>query len=150
MSKRIAIVGTAPSWVDCPFDDPGLVIASLNDAYLCRDAKGQGMPRVDMWFEQHPFDKFVYRRPDQKTIYAHQIPPGHYVRPDGHIDWLKTQAQTIPVYLRETPPADWGPNARRFPIEAVKARFGEYWASGPSYMVALAIMEGFEEIHIYG
>lgn len=148
--KRCAIIGTAPSWQKTPWDDPSLEIWSLNDAYLCKDHRGQTMPRADRWFELHPLNKFVYRRKDQKLIQAGSIPPGHYVRPDDHIDWLKKQAATIPVYLQNEPPAGWPANAKRFPIEAVEARFGTYWASGPSYMVALAIMEGYEEIHVYG
>lgn len=150
MSKRVAIVGTAPSWQDTPWHDTTLEIWSLNDAYLCRDARGQGFQRIDRWFELHPLDKLYYRKPEQRVVFAEDVPPGHYVRPTGHIDWLKQQAKTIPVYLQQTPPDGWPPNARRFPIEEVKARFGEYWASGPSYMVALAILEGFTEIHIYG
>src|SRR3990167_6876158 len=150
MSKRIAIVGTAPSWVDTPWHDLDLKIWSLNDAYLCRDWKGQGIPRADRWFDLHPLDKFVYRKADQKVIYANQVPPGYYVRPDGHLDWLKQQAKTIPVYLQQEPPAGWPAHAQRFPIEAVTERFGDYWASGPSYMVALAILEGATEIHVYG
>ena len=150
MSKRCAIVGTAPSWTRTPWDDPSLEIWSLNDAYLCRDGAGQGPRRADRWFELHPLDKFVYRKRDQKIIFSNQIPPGHYVRPDGHIDWLKSQSKTIPVYLQNEPPADWPANARRFPLEAIETEFGVYWASGPSYMVALAIVEGYSEIHVYG
>jgi hypothetical protein len=148
--KRVAVVGTAPSWAQTPWDDPSLEIWSLNDAYMCRDAQGKGLRRADRWYEQHPIDKLWFRPHDQKVIYAHEIPEGHYVRPAGHLNWLKDQAKTIPVYLQETPPADWPANARRFPIEEADRRFGIYWASGPSYMVAHAIMEGYREIHVYG
>jgi hypothetical protein len=147
---RVAIVGTAQSWSKCPFDDPGLFVMSLNDAYLCRDGQGRGLPRVDAWWELHPFSKFVYRKRDQKLIFANQIPPGHYVRPDGHIEWLKEQAKTIPVFLQDEPPAGWAPNAQRFPIEYYDAQYGTYWASGPSYMIAWAIEQGFKEIQVWG
>lgn len=143
--KRCAIVGTAPSWKQTPWDDPTLEIWSLNDAYMHQ------LPRADRWFEQHPLDRLWFRRRDQKVVFEHEVPPGHYVRPEGHIDWLKAQSQRIPVYLKDAPTGPgWGPQARRFPIEEADARFGTYWASGPSYMVALAIMEGYREIHIYG
>jgi hypothetical protein len=125
-------------------------IWSLNDAYMCRDAKGRGLQRVDRWYELHPLDKMFFRPKGNKVVYAHEIPKGFYVRPEGHVEWLKTQAQTIPVYLQQEPPNDWPANARRFPLEELEARFGAYWASGPSYMVAQAMAEGFQEIHIYG
>lgn len=148
--KRIAIVGTAPSWVDTPWDDPGLVIASLNDAYMSRDGKGQGLRRADIWFELHPLDKMWFRKKSQRVIYENEVPYGHYVRPEGHIDWLKEQAKTIPVFLQNEPPDGWPPNAKRFPVELMEEKYGDYWASGPSYMVAWAIEEGFTEIQVYG
>jgi len=55
------------------------------------------------------------------------------------------------VYLQTEPPNDWPANARRFPIEAVHQAFGDaYWASGPSYMLAQAWLEGYTEIMITG
>jgi hypothetical protein len=150
MSKRVAIIGTAPSWIKTPWNDPALTIWALNDAYCSRDIRGQGIPRADAWWELHPLDKMYFRKAEQKVIRAEDVPPGHYIRPEGHIEWLKQQAQTIPVYLQAEPPADWPANARRFNVEAVIAEFGEHWASGPQYMVAQAILDGYEEIHVYG
>lgn len=149
-SKKVAIVGTAPSWVKAPWDDLSVEIFGLNDGYMCRDARGQGVRRASRWYDLHPIDKMWFRDPARKEVYAHEIPKGHYVRPAGHLEWLKTQAMTIPVYLQAEPPADWPANARRFPVEAVEARFGTYWASGPSYMLAQALIEGYTEIQIYG
>jgi len=148
--KRCAIVGTAGSWVKTPWDDPTLEVWSLNDAYCSKDGRGKPMPRADRWFEIHPIDKMWFRPVSKTVIHADEVPAGHYVRPEGHLDWLKAQAATIPVYLQDEPPAGWPVNAKRFPIERVEAEFGTYWASGPSYMVALALLEGYEEIHVYG
>lgn len=142
--KRVAIVGTAESWKNAPFNDPSIEIWSLNDAYCL------GLPRVDRWFELHPLDHMVFRPRTQKVVTKTAIPPGYYMRPEGHLEWLKQQAATIPVYLQNDPPADWPVNAKRFPLETVEAAFGGYWASGPSYMVALAMLEGFTEIQIWG
>lgn len=141
---RVGIVGTAPSWKSCPFADPGLFIVSLNDAYTL------GFPRVDGWFELHPLDHFHYRPVTQTVIYAEDVPPGYYVRPQGHIEQLKAMSRSIPVYLQSEPTGNgWGPNARRFPLEEF-AEYGGYWASGPSYMVAWAIAQGAEEIQVWG
>ena len=151
MSKRIAIIGTAPSWVQTPWDDPTLETAALNDAYMCRDAKGNGLQRISRWYELHPVDKMWFRPKHKREVYAHEVPTGHYVRPEGHLDWLKEQAATIPVFLQNDPPEGWPVNAKRFPIEEIDANFGsEYWASGPQYMLAQLLLEGYTEIHVYG
>lgn len=158
---RFAVVGTAGSWVKTPWDDPGLVIASLNDAYMSRDPRGGGFPRADMWFELHPFEKMWFRKKSQRVVSIHDIPDGAYVRPEGHLEWLREQATRIPVFLQAEPPAGWPPNAKRFPLEEVEAVFreawntgpgyqGPYWSSGPSYMIAWAIWKGFKEIQVYG
>lgn len=142
--KRAAIVGTAPSWRQCPFDDPGLRIVSLNDAYMLK------LPRADEWYELHPVDKFVYRKPTEKVVLAGSIPPGHYVRPEDHLEWLQTQAATIPVWLQSTPPNDWPANAQRLPIEMLQEHFGVYWASGPAYMLMHLYLRGYRSVDIYG
>lgn len=142
--KRVAIVGTAPSWKQCPWDDPGLEIWSLNDAWTLN------LPRISRWFELHPLDHLHYRKRENRVVYAEDVPHGFYVRPEGHLEWLQEQARTIPVYLQDAPPQGWPVNAQRFPLEAMETMFGTYWASGPSYMVALAIAEGFQEIQIWG
>ncbi len=144
MGKRCAIVGTANSWKDTPWGDQGLEVWTLNDAYTL------GFPRIDRVFEQHPLNKLHYRAKHDRVVYAEDVPHGYYVRPEGHLEWLQHAAKSIPVYLQQQPPTDWPPNAQRFPIEQAEAEFGPYWASGPSYMVALAIMEGYSEIQVYG
>jgi hypothetical protein len=150
MKKRGAIVGTAPSWKDTPWDDPSLYIVSLNDAYSL------GVPRADAWYDTHPIPKMWFR-PKHKTVFKEgDIPDGAYVRPEGHIEWLKERAKTIPVWLQAAPPEDWPANAQRFPFERVreflKARPDQesYIASSPSMILAHMILEGFTEISIYG
>lgn len=142
--KRCAIVGTAPSWKQAPWDDPDITIVSLNDAHMLR------MPRVDEWFEQHPLSKLWFRPRHQKAVYAKDIPPGHYVRPEGHLEFLKRFAMTNPVWTADEPPADWPANARRYPIEEMEAKYGTYWASGPAYMIPLLYERGYREFQIYG
>lgn len=143
--KRCVIVGTAESWRTTPFNDPSLEVWSLNDAYAL------GLPRAERWFELHPLDRMYFRDPGKRLVSAADVPAGHYVRPHGHLEWLQQQAATIPVYLQQEPPAGWPANAKRFPLEDVTAAFGSsYWASGPSYMLALAVLEGYREIWITG
>lgn len=142
---KAAIVGTFGTYVQTPWNDPGLRIVSLNDAYSL-----QGFQRADEWYELHPLDKFYFRPKHQRAVYAHQVPPGHYVRPEGHLEWLKAQAASIPVWLQQAPPKGWPVNARRFPKEELEAQYGAYWASGPSYQVAHLMARGVTELHIYG
>ena len=144
-TTRCAVVGTAESWVKTPWDDPSLYIVSLNDAYAL------GLPRFDEWWEVHPFDKMWFKPNDgSKVVRAEDVPPGAYIRPAGHLDWLREQAKAIPVWLQQEPPADWPPLAQRVPIEELERRFGTYWASGPAYMIAHLYARGFREFHIYG
>ena len=149
MNQRVAIVGTAGSWKQTPWNDAGLSIWSLNDAW-----RMPGFVRADAWFDFHPQDKFFHAPKDQ-PVYAHQVPPGHYVRPSTHVAWLAQQAQTIPVYLHpdyltQRPEAkDW-PHARPFPKADIEATFGRYFTSSPAWMLALAMLQGATEVHIYG
>jgi hypothetical protein len=147
--KRVAIVGTAPSWKQTPWTDSTLQIWSLNDAYRL-----PGFVRADGWFDLHPLDKFFHAPKDQQ-IFSHQVPPGYYVRPSDHIEWLGRQAQTIPVwlhpdYLAQHPEAASWPHARPFPKADIEAAFGRYFTSSPAWMLALAMLQGATEVHIYG
>lgn len=142
--KRVAIVGTAASWRDCPFLDPGLDVWGLNDAWTL------GFPRVTAWFELHPLDRLYFRPVEVRQVYADAVPHGYYVRPQGHLERLQDMARTIPVWLQSEPPPGWPPNARRLPLEDLERTFGTWWASGPAFEVGLAILQGYEEIQVYG
>lgn len=138
--RRICIMGTAPTWKQIPWDDPTLDIWALNDAHL------MNLPRVDRWFDLHPFDKFYFRDPHQK-MQAHEKPAGFFLRPQGHVEWLRSQP--IPVYVQCA--KDLGtPNARTFPKAEIEAKFGPNFASSPAWMIGLALLEGVTELHIYG
>lgn len=144
-TKRVCIAGTAPSWRRTPWHDPSIEIWALNDCYML------GFPRIDRHYELHPLDQMWFRPRDNARVLETDIPKGFYVRPEGHLDTLKEMAKTIPVFLQQEPPDDWPPHARRFPIEAVTQAFGDdYWASGPSYMIAQAVLEGYTEIWVTG
>jgi hypothetical protein len=149
MSKRGAIVGTAPSWSQTPWDDPGLYIVSLNDAYSL------GVPRADAWYDTHPMDRMWFRPKNKTTFKIGDIPEDVYVRPEGHIEWLQEKAKTIPVWLQKVPDG-WPVNAQEFPFARVKeflrARPDQdgYIASSPSMILAHMILDGFTEVSIYG
>jgi hypothetical protein len=149
---RLVIVGTAATWRDAPWKDVDFPLWALNDSYLI-----DGFERADEFFDLHPLDHFhllPMPEPGKKVaIYAHQIPLGKYVRPAQHLDWLATQ--TIPIWLhpdhaQQLPASATWPMARPFPKAEVEAHFGRYFTSTPAWMLALAILRGAREVHIYG
>lgn len=138
--RRICIVGTAPTWRSAPWDDPSVEMWLLNDMHVLNP------PRADRWFDLHPFDKFYFTKPNGK-VFAHEVPAGAFVRPQGHLEFLKRQ--TIPVYVQDA--ALLGtPNARTFPKADVEKAVGPHFASSPAWMLGLALLEGVSEIYIYG
>ena len=155
--KRVAIIGTAPSWRECPWTDATLEKWGLNDAYLI------GVPSASRWYDLHPFHQMLFKPRDQRSVAASEIPAGAYLRPEGHLEWLKTRP--FPVYLAEAKP-DY-PNARAFPKQQILDAFAPFWpmrltrsgkiqpgpdyeVSTPSWMLMQAIAEGYREIHVYG
>lgn len=146
-NKRVALVGTAPSWQLVPWADTGLFICSLNDAYQLK-----GFQRADRWYDFHPLDKFVHPTAG-RMILAHEVPPGHYLRPVNHLKWLGEQK--IPVYLHpeyktQHPPAAEWTHARPFPKAQIEALYGRYETSSPTWMLAQFMMEGCRDVSIYG
>lgn len=150
--KKIAIVGTAPSWKDTPWTDPDLGIYSLNDAYNI-----PGFQRADFWADMHPLNKFWFapkkEEGKQVVVFGHQIPYGYYVRPAGHLDWLATQQMVKflhPEHAQQVPDSATWPNVRPFPKASIEASYGQYFTSSPQWMLAQCLMAGIREVHIYG
>ena len=146
--QRCAIVGTAQSWSQTPWTDPGLEIWSLNDAYRLT-----GFGRADRWYDFHPLDHFHFVDEGHAPVYAHQVPAGYYVRPKTHLEWLGQQQIPVflhPDYLTQYPAAAAWHHARPFPKATIEAAFGRYFTSSPAWMLAQAVLEGYREIHIYG
>ena len=137
--KTYCIIGTAPTWKLAPWDDPNVVMAGLNDAYLL------GLPRHDLWYDLHPFGQFFYRNPAKKLA-AHQVPAGTFVRPEGHLNWLAKQR--CPVFVQAADPRV--PRAQVFPRAEIVAAFGPMFDSSPAWMLGHAILMGFTRILIVG
>lgn len=148
-TTRAAIVGTASSWQLTPWNDPGLHVCSLNDAYQIK-----GFQRADEWYDTHPIRKMYFRpAEDRGPVYAHQIPVGAYVRPAHHLEWLK--AQTIPVWLhpdytQDHPDAATWLHAHAFPKAEIEAHFGRYFSSSPQWMLAHLMLRGYRDVSVYG
>ena len=122
--KNVAIIGFASNTLHLvPWTDPSFELWSLNQGYL------HCLRRTDRHFEMH--------MPEATAD----------VRDPAYLEWL---AKTpLPVYMIEL--RDEVPNSVRYPIEeAIKYMGRDYFMSSPAFMLALAGMEGFEEIHLYG
>jgi hypothetical protein len=112
----------------------------LNDYHLLKPK------RADRWYDLHPLDKFYYPTPGKK-MFQHDVPPGYYVRPQGHLEFLR--AQSIPVFVQDASQLG-SPNARTFPKADVEKSVGPYFASSPAWMLGHALMEGVTEIQVFG
>ncbi len=122
--KKVAIIGFASNTLHLiPWNDPEFELWGMNQGHL-------NFPRrAERWFEMH--------QPEATAD----------IRDPNYINWLR-QAQ-IPVYMIQA--YDEYPCSIRYPIEdAIRLAGRDYFMSSVSYMMALAIMEGFQEIHLYG
>lgn len=141
--KQVAIVGFADSTRDlAPNADPAWELWSLNQVYR----------HVARWTDPALQDRNEY--PIRHfEIHLRSIFEADMVRDTDYLGWL-TRCP-VPIYMVERDPQF--PNSVRYPLEAVTARFPgphpltpAYHQSTISYQVALALLEGFEEIAIYG
>lgn len=138
--RHICIVGTAPTYRDAPWDDPRVEMWCLNDFHVLQPK------RADRWFDLHPFDKFYFSEPGKRVL-AHHVPAGFFIRPRGHVEFLRSQM--IPVYVQDARMLGT-PSAKTFPKADVEAAVGPHFASSPAWMLGLALMEGVTDLYIYG
>ena len=134
-TKRLAIVGCSDSKNLAPYDDPDIEIWSVNNAY-------GHIKRYSRWFEIH-------------TI---EFKDGHFSRRwnrdfrglDVDIYLSHLAALDCPVYMQKH--WDCIPKSVAFPVDEVIKHFGDdrYFTNTISYQIALAIMEGFKEIQVWG
>lgn len=130
--KKVAIVGTAMTHKNAPYGDPSWELWGLNDHW-------NNMPRATRWFEAN-YDAAK----EAKVSHRKEI---------TRLDWLKTCP--IPVYMEKH--YDEVPMSIRYPYEEINDFISDldpcgryYFTNSVSYMIALAIYEGFDIIHLYG
>ena len=132
--KKCFIVGFAPSYKETPWNDPDAEVWTLNEFYML----GKQLPdaKVDRWFEIHNLERPPKNNPE-------------------HLAFLETL--DIPLYTLKKWDFIKNVNQEAFPFDAIcdwfKARghIGHrYFTNSISWMLGFAIMEGFEEIHVYG
>ena len=122
--KKIAIVGFSESSRHlAPYDDDTWEIHAMNQLY-------RHIPRATHWWEMHKREDFL----------ADQVPGTDYLQ------WLKD----CPIPIHMVSKFEDIPNSVEYPIEEFANKYGDYFYSTISYMLAWAINEGYEEIGIYG
>jgi len=127
--NKVAIVGFAPSCYDVRIlhDDPTWEIWGINQLYL----QMPGLPeKSTRWFQIH-----------------HRESYDHAVRDHKHHDWLAAQTM-FPIYMQKREPDI--PMSIPYPEKEMVEYFGDYWTNSISWMIALAIYERFEKLHLYG
>lgn len=122
--KKVAIVGFASNTLHLvPYDDPDFEVWGMNQGYM------HMARRADRWFEMH--------MPEATAD----------LRDPEYLTWL-TQCP-IPVYMIQH--YDHIPNSVRFPLEEAFHLAGrDYFMSSVAFMLCLAALEGFQEVHLYG
>jgi len=129
--RTVAILGLAPSTKDLAFvmEPEGTDMWCLNQGHISMTS--EQLARITAWFQVHPYQDMI----------ARQRPETH------HLEFL--QGLNIPVYMEECQPNI--PTSLRYPYEAVcECIGGQYLTSAISFMVALAIYQGYDVIKLYG
>lgn len=124
--STVYIVGFAPSWKETPWSDSTAERWGMNSLH-----KVAGDKPWTRWFQLHDID--LHHKTDKAE----------------HIAWLRDSG--LPVYLWPEHMDRWDiPNAIPYPKSEVLDRFGNYFNNSVSWMIAVAILEGFTKIGVYG
>jgi hypothetical protein len=146
--RKAAIVGTAQTWKLAPWNDLSVDIFGLNDGYALGWRVGlPGLPRASGWYDLHPFEHMSFQPKGKTRVSQADVPVGASLRPEGHLQWLRSQA--FPVYVN-TVPAGWPDHVKAFPRAEIEAKHGTYFTSTPAWMLVHLIEQGYTEIQIFG
>jgi len=128
--KKVAIVGGGPSRRLAPYSDPSWEIWAFSSR-LYR------YPRVTRWFELHAMtdlrQQLATKRPGRRSF-------------PGYMRYMRRL--NCPVYMQRKHPAI--PNSVTFPAKRLQREFGRCFTSTASYLIALAIVEGYDTIGLWG
>lgn len=126
--NKLAIVGSGPDTRDnAPWEDPEYDVWVFNEA-----GNHPWCKRWDAVFQMH-----------EPEIYQ-----GHNTKDANHWDWLQ-QAHGKPIYMQEVDPLV--PDSVAYPLDEAKALAGvRMFPTTFAYMAALAILQGYKEIKIFG
>jgi hypothetical protein len=134
---KVAIVGFTGTREQAPYNDPEFEIWTVNNLY-------RFVPRQDRIFELHTREQIA-------ADLTHGVDGKTYVE--------EMAEMKIPIYMQERYPDI--PTSVKYPLGKMIEEFGiersnvnhkpdAYFTNSISFMIALAIYEGFKEIHVYG
>ena len=123
--RKICVIGFAPGKENAPYDDPSFEFWGVNEMYMSKEVK-----KIDVLFELHDYN---------------WIKEGK--RYKAHLKWLQDQRKITVVMQKHF---DDIPNSFPFPRKEIEAMFPNYFTNTISWEIALAILIGVDEIHIYG
>ncbi len=129
--NKVAIVGFAPSSMEDVrhvWNDPDMEVWGINQLYMALPAIAEKATR---WFQihhRHSYDACVERD-------------------HSHHGWLAKQNK-FPIYMQKKEPDI--PMSIKFPVIDILQKFRRYFTNSISWELAVAIIEGFKEVHLYG
>lgn len=129
---KVALCGTAPDTIgDAPWKDESWEIWGIGPG-LCKYADTH---HWDRWWEIHGVreNKFI----------------GESIRPE-YYDWLVEAQHKGTLYLRDAEDQKYLPNGVLYPVDAIVERFGDFFCSSLSWMLALAIHLDAKQISLFG
>lgn len=130
MGSKVAIVGGARTRRLAPYADDTWEIWAFSSLRL-------ETPRITRWFEMHALD-------DLRGQLTRDTP--RRLSFESYMTFL--QNLDIPVYMQTTHPEI--PRSVRYPLEDALAAFGNCFTSTASYLIAFAILQGFETLGVWG
>lgn len=128
--RKVAIVGGGPTRRKAPFNDPTWEIWGFS-------SRKWRYPRISRWFELHHLtdlkQQLAVRKARRRTF-------------KGYMRFMRRLR--CPVYMAKKHPKI--PQSVTFPVKRLVKEFGRCFTSTASYMVALAISEGYDVIGLWG
>jgi len=130
LANKVAIVGGAWTRRLAPYGDHEWEVWAFSSLRL-------KTPRFTRWFEMHALG-------DLRGQLVRETPKRHSY--ESYMAFLRQLE--VPVYMQEVVPEV--PHSVRYPLEEALGAFGRCFSSTASYLIALAILEGFETIGVWG
>lgn len=124
-------------------------LAIVGSGATTRDAAPWTDETFDVWvFNEAGNHSWCKRWTAVFQMHEPEIYTGHNTKDAKHWEWLQ-QEHGKPIYMQERD--ERVPDSVRFPLEDAIACTGfDYFASTFAYMAALACLQGYEVVHIYG
>lgn len=129
-AQRVAIVGGGPTRRRAPYEDESWDIWAFS-------SRAWRYPRITRWFEIHAMTDLRQQLASRKRGRR---------RFRTYMQFLRRL--DCPVYMMREHPRI--PNSVRFPKDELVEEFGRCFTSTAAYLIALAIVEGYEEIGLWG